>query len=55
MKRIPRSPREVISPFGIAALAGIVGLSSKQFIDKLKNITDTTFSTAQDDERADKL
>ncbi len=44
-----------VSPFGIAALAGIVGLWSKQFIDKLKNVSDTAFSTSSDDQRTDKL
>jgi len=44
-----------VSPFGIAALAGLIGLASKQFIDKFKNLSDLTFNTEQDEERTDKL
>jgi hypothetical protein len=45
-----------INPFGIAALAGLVGLFSKQATDKLREIFDTMFRTAPgqgDDQRAD--
>jgi hypothetical protein len=45
-----------INPFGIAALAGLVGLFSKQATDKLRELFDTMFSTAPghgDDQRAD--
>lgn len=44
-----------VSPFGIAALGGIIGLFSKQIIDKLRSIADTTFDSVQDENRADKL
>ncbi len=44
-----------VSPFGIAALGGMIGLFSKQIIDKLRSVADTTFNTPQDENRADKL
>jgi len=47
---------DVINPFGIAALAGLVGLFSKQATDKLREIFDTMFRTAPgqgDDQRGD--
>ena len=44
-----------VTPFGIAALSGLVGLVSKQFIDKLKNVSDSAFDTDQDEQRTDKL
>ncbi len=44
-----------ISPFGIAALGGLVGLASKQIIDKFRMVTDETFSTELDEQRSDKL
>ena len=44
-----------VSPLGIAALGGIIGLFSKQIIDKLRSVADTTFNTPQDENRADKL
>jgi hypothetical protein len=46
-----------VNPYGIAALAGLTGLFSKQATDKLKEIFDTLFRTEQgegDDERGDK-
>jgi len=46
---------DAVSPFGIAAMSAVVGLISKQLIDKLRNVSDTTFNTAQDAERSDKL
>ena len=36
----------VINPFGIAALAGLVGLFHKQATDKLRELFDTMFRTA---------
>ena len=45
----------VVSPFGIAAVSAGIGLISKQAVDKLRNISDTAFNTAQDAERHDKL
>ena len=44
-----------VTPFGIAALGAIVGLASKQIIDKMRNVADTTFNTAEDSQRSDKL
>lgn len=49
---------DVINPFGIAALAGLVGLFSKQATDKLREIFDTMFRTAPghgDDQRGDNV
>jgi hypothetical protein len=46
-----------VNPYGIAALAGLTGLFSKQATDKLKEIFDTLFRTERgqgDDERGDK-
>lgn len=46
-----------LNPYGIAALAGMVGLFSKQAIDKLEEVFDVLFRTragAGDDARADK-
>ena len=47
-----------ISVFGIAAVAGLVGMFSKQATDKLGEVFETLFRTKQgvgDDERKDKL
>ena len=47
-----------INPFGIAALAGLSGMFSKQAADKLGEVFDDLFKTEKgtgDDERADKL
>lgn len=41
------TPSSEINPYGIAALAGLVGLFSKQATDKLREIFDTVFRTAQ--------
>ena len=52
------TPTDVINPFGIAALAGLVGLFSKQATDKLREIFDTMFRTAPgqgDDQRGDSI
>lgn len=46
-----------VNPYGIAALAGLAGLFSKQATDKLKELFDTLFRTAQgegDARRSDK-
>jgi hypothetical protein len=46
-----------VNPYGIAALAGLTGLFSKQATDKLKELFDTLFRTERgqgDDERGDK-
>ena len=44
-----------VTPFGIAALGGVIGLASKQIIDKMRNVADTTFNTPEDSARGDKL
>jgi hypothetical protein len=45
-----------VNPYGVAALAGLVGMFSKQATDKLKEVFDTLFRTQQGDaERRDKL
>jgi len=44
-----------LSPFGIAAVGGVVGIASKQIIDKFRNVADSTFNTSEDDMRVDKL
>lgn len=47
-----------VSPFGVAALAGLTGLFSKQATDKLREVFDTLFRTEKgggDDQRADAL
>lgn len=40
------TPNDVINPYGIAALAGLVGLFSKQATDKLREVFDTLFRVA---------
>jgi hypothetical protein len=52
------SATDAINPFGIAALAGLVGLFSKQATDKLRELFDTMFRTAPgqgDDQRGDSI
>lgn len=47
-----------VNPFGIAALAGLAGLFSKQATDKLREVFDTLFRTGEgggDDQRRDPL
>lgn len=47
-----------MSPYGVAAVAGLVGMFSKQATDKLRELFDNLFRTEQghgDDARADKL
>ena len=47
-----------VNPFGIAALAGLVGLFSKQATDKLREVFDTLFRTSPgggDDQRKDSI
>jgi hypothetical protein len=46
-----------VNPYGVAALAALVGLFSKQAADKLREVFETLFRTAEgvgDDERKDK-
>jgi hypothetical protein len=52
------TPTEFINPYGIAALAGLVGLFSKQATDKLREVFETLFHTAEgygDETRDDSL
>lgn len=46
---------EAVSTFGIAGLAGLVGMFSKQAIDKLREVFEDFFKTTRPDERIDKL
>ena len=49
---------EVVNPFGIAAVAGMAGMFSKQATDKLREVFETFFKVgkgAGDDARADSL
>jgi hypothetical protein len=49
---------EEVNPYGVAALAGLVGLFSKQATDKLREIFDTLFRVAPgygDDARGDSI
>jgi len=45
---------QAVNPYGIAALAGLVGLFSKQAIDKLREVFETAFHATGDEERKDK-
>ena len=52
------TPTEFINPYGIAAVAGLVGLFSKQATDKLREVFETLFRTAPgygDETRDDSL
>lgn len=42
------SPDGNLSPFGVAAISGLVGLSSKQATDKLRDLFDNLFKTESD-------
>jgi IPT/TIG domain len=44
-----------INPFGVAALAGLTGMFSKQAGDKLNEVFSTLFKSAGDDHRKDSL
>lgn len=43
-----------VNPFGVATIAGITGMFSKQAIDKLKELFDTMFGSSEDEKRGDK-
>lgn len=52
------APSKDINPYGIAAVAGLVGLFSKQASDKLQEVFKTLFRTARgegDEKRADSI
>lgn len=44
-----------MNPFGIAAMAGLVGMFSKNAIDKLNEVFTSLFGSKGDDKRGDKL
>lgn len=44
-----------MNPFGIAAMAGLVGMFSKQAIDKLNEVFNSLFGSKGDDKRGEKL
>jgi hypothetical protein len=46
---------EDVNSFGVAALAGLAGMFSKQATDKLREVFEVLFQTQGDEERADKL
>jgi hypothetical protein len=52
------TPTEFVNPYGLAAVAGLVGLFSKQATDKLREVFETLFRTAPgygDETRDDSL
>ena len=46
---------EAVSTFGIAGLSGLVGMFSKQAIDKLREVFENFFKTTKPDQRTGKL
>ncbi|HEX9934142.1 MAG TPA: hypothetical protein VGB38_03010 [bacterium] len=44
-----------VSPYGVAALSGLVGMFSKQAVDKLRDVFENLFKTEQKDQRENKL
>ena len=44
-----------LSPYGVAAIAGLAGLFSRQATDKLREVFETLFKTDHPPQRADKL
>jgi hypothetical protein len=44
-----------VNPYGVAAVASLVGMFSKQAADKLRETFDQWFHTSADEDRADKL
>lgn len=51
----PSAEVEATSPYGFAAIAGLVGMFSKQATDKLSELFDTLFKTTEPEKRGDKL
>ncbi|MBN2029153.1 hypothetical protein JW824_02815 [bacterium] len=49
------SDAESINQYGIAAICGLVGMFSRQTIDKLREVFENLFSLHNENERADKL
>jgi hypothetical protein len=48
-------PEAALNPYGLAAIAAMAGMFSKQATDKLREIFDTLFRTSEPVERADPL
>ena len=44
-----------VSPYGVAALAGLTGMFSKQASDKLSEVFTVAFQTREDAQRKDKM
>jgi len=51
----PGTQGDVISPYGVAGICGLLGMFSKQATDKLKEVFDHLFSPKEDANRVDKL
>jgi len=51
----PGSSAEAVSPYGVAGVAGLAGMFSKQATDKLAELFAAAFPTAADARRGDKL
>jgi len=49
------SGADTLSPYGIAAIAGMAGLFSKQATDKLREVFEDLFKTTRPPDRSDKL
>lgn len=50
-----QAPAENINLFGVAAVAGLAGLFSKQVIDKLHDVMNVVFASSENADRSDKL
>ncbi|MFI5096677.1 MAG: hypothetical protein ACHQT6_01765 [Candidatus Acidiferrales bacterium] len=46
---------DTLSPYGVAAIAGMAGLFSKQATDKLREVFEDLFKTTRPPDRSDKL
>jgi len=46
---------DALSPYGVAAIAGLAGLFSKQATDKLREVFENLFRTEHPPNRTDKL
>jgi hypothetical protein len=51
----PQAETSSISPYGVAALAALAGMFSKQTADKLKDVFENAFPSREDARRVDKL
>jgi hypothetical protein len=54
---VTSSGANAVNPFGVAAIAGLAGLFSKQAVDKLREVFEQAFPVKQggDDQRKDGL